>query len=109
MAECKSVPAVSDTSQGHLEDPPVAPVQDVADCESGSTKIHVDSSATVDCESSICKCSSDSPDLELGSVSYPSDKPGYFVRFEGRKGEVINWQSKYKDVLIPVLHHGSVA
>ena len=107
VAECKSVPAVSDTSQGHLEDPPVAPVRDVADCESGSTKI--DSSATVDCKSSICKCLSDSPDLGLGSVSYPSDKPGCFVRYEGRKGEVINWQSKYKDVLIPVLHHGSVA
>ena len=70
----------SDTSQGHLEDPPVVPVRDVADCESGSTKI--DSSVTVDCESSICKCLSDSPDLGLGSVSYPSDKPGCFNLFD---------------------------
>ena len=87
----------------------MAPVQDLADCESGSTKI--DSLATVDCESSVvlCRCSSDSPDLDLGSVLYPSDKAECFVRYEGQKGEVMNWQSKYKDVLIPVLHHGSVA
>ena len=49
LAEYKSDPAVSDTSQDHLEDPPMALVQDVADCESGSTKIA--SSVTIDCES----------------------------------------------------------
>ncbi len=46
---------------------------------------------------------------ELGSISKLSDKPGCFLCYEGKNGETVNWHSKYSDILIPVLHHGSIA
>ena len=47
--------------------------------------------------------------IDLGSITKLSDRPGSFIRYEGRNGETINWNSRYKDVLIPVLHNGAIA
>ena len=47
--------------------------------------------------------------VDLGSITKPPDKPGCFIRSEGRDGQTINWHSSYHDVLIPVLHHGAIA
>ena len=35
-----------------------------------------------------------------------AQKPGHYIRFEGRHGETYN--PSYSDILIPVLHHGAV-
>ena len=47
--------------------------------------------------------------VDLGSIKMLLDSPGCFIRYEGRSGETINWNSRYTDVLIPVLHHGAIA
>ena len=46
------------------------------------------------------------PQPELGSVSKLAQKPGQYIRFEGRHGEL--YDTSYSDTLIPVLHHGAV-
>ena len=47
--------------------------------------------------------------VDLGSITKVLDSPGCFIRYEGKSGETINWNSSYTDVLIPVLHHGAIA
>ena len=48
------------------------------------------------------------PTPELGMVTRLPDKPGCYLRHEGRHGQMYK-HSSYSDVLIPVLHHGAVA
>ncbi len=48
------------------------------------------------------------PTPDLGIVTKLSDKPGCYLRYEGRRGHIYSDQS-YSDVLIPVLYHGTVA
>ena len=53
-----------------------------------------------------------SPLSQLGSVSHVPDKPGHFVRLEGRSGQAYKpslYSRPYVDVLIPVLHRGAIA
>ena len=47
--------------------------------------------------------------VDLGSITKVLDSPGCFIRYEGKSGKTINWNSSYTDVLIPVLHHGVIA
>ena len=46
------------------------------------------------------------PQPKLGSVTKLAQKPGQYICFEGRHGEI--YDPSYSDTLIPVLHHGAV-
>jgi len=93
---------------------PKNPGQHLADIEmlEGTTEVAPAFLNPVTEQRKQIECPTDDPTLrptpELGMVTRLPDKPGCYLRHEGRHGQIYK-RSSYSDVLIPVLHHGAVA
>ncbi len=108
MSELQNVPTdQSECGDNTLHGPPIP---DPGENDAANHCVQPsDSSASTSCLPSSTFDTQSSEFLKLGSVTWLSDQPGRFVRYEGEKGETIPWPNHpYTDTLIPVLHHGAI-